>query len=108
MAKRRSHSFARSSDSSLQRIEQKMIISKARLLVPFLFLLTLPVFSQGEEYLFPIVKNKRVGYIDRTGKVRVEPQFADGWKFSEGLACVVTMDGLSGFIDVTGKLVIPS
>ncbi len=46
------------------------------------------------------------GYIDRTGKVVIIPQFEKAWQFSEGLA-VVSMGGKKGYIDKTGKVVIP-
>jgi hypothetical protein len=58
--------------------------------------------------LFVIIVNDKRGYIDRTGKVLIEPQFQGANKFSEGLA-VVTVGGVGykeGYIDRTGKLVI--
>lgn len=55
--------------------------------------------------LFPIVKNGKTGYIDRSGRVVIRPQFDDGWRFSEGLA-PVSIDGDWGYIDKTGRMVI--
>jgi hypothetical protein len=49
----------------------------------------------------------RWGYIDRTGKVKIAPQFQRAEEFSEGLAPVV-VNGRWGFIDVSGSLVIPA
>jgi hypothetical protein len=46
------------------------------------------------------------GYIDRTGKVLVEPQFDSASDFSGGMACV-SIDGKYGYIDTKGKLVVP-
>ncbi len=36
--------------------------------------------------LFPIRQNQKWGYINRKGEVVVQPQFAQAWFFSEGLA----------------------
>jgi len=85
-----------------------MKIRNTGLLVAILLLFDTLVFPQSTDHLFPVVKGGYVGYIDRTGQLRVKPQFAHGWKFSDGLACVVAMDGRTGFIDVTGNVVIPS
>src|SRR5262249_42729997 len=49
---------------------------------------------------------KQWGFVDKTGKMVVQPQYDDVGDFSEGLACVVK-DGKCGFIDSTGKVVIP-
>ena len=49
--------------------------------------------------------DKGWGYIDKTGKVVIEPQFEMAGSFSEGLAGV-EIDGKSGFIDKTGQIVI--
>jgi hypothetical protein len=46
-------------------------------------------------------------YIDRTGKVALEPGLDRGWEFSEGLAAAMWKgEQLWGFIDTTGKFVI--
>ncbi|MBQ3462209.1 MAG: WG repeat-containing protein [Clostridia bacterium] len=68
--------------------------------------------------LFPFKADNLYGYIDKYGKVVIEPQFEYAGDFSEGLACVGQsksrnwgMSGLStmtyGYINTTGKLVIP-
>lgn len=56
--------------------------------------------------LIPFTKNDLVGYVDATGAVIIEPQFAQGFAFSEGLACARRGD-LFGYIDRTGQFVIP-
>jgi hypothetical protein len=45
------------------------------------------------------------GYIDKTGKTVIEPDFDDADSFSEGLASV-EIEGKRGYIDKTGKVVI--
>jgi len=55
------------------------------------------------------VQNKKVGYMDSTGKMIVTPQFLNGYDYSEGLANisqVVGKDTLWGAIDLEGKIVI--
>jgi hypothetical protein len=47
-----------------------------------------------------------VGFMDRTGKVVIPPQFNHVCQFSEGLAAVGLPDRKLGFIDLSGKLVI--
>jgi hypothetical protein len=44
------------------------------------------------------------GYIDKAGKVVIEPRFDVVGEFSEGLA-VVSIGGKWGYIDKTGKYV---
>jgi hypothetical protein len=56
--------------------------------------------------LFEVWVGDKAGYIDRTGSVVIQPQFASAYPFSEGLAAVqAEKDGLFGFIDTTGKMV---
>ena len=47
----------------------------------------------------------KYGFIDKSGKVVIEPQFDDADLFSEGLV-LVEKDGKWGFIDKSGKVVI--
>src|SRR4051812_24158111 len=66
--------------------------------------------DSGEQY-FPIRQDGKLGFIDKTGKVVITPQFdstvrEDGICFSEGLAAVLVGDKW-GYIDKTGKFVIP-
>jgi len=55
--------------------------------------------------LFRIVQNNKHGYIDRTGKIVIPPQFDDAGPFSEGLADVKIGEKW-GYVDGTGKVVI--
>src|SRR5882672_3458348 len=68
---------------------------------------------EGPGILFPVVRDHKTGYIDKTGKIVIEPQFKGyAGEFSEGLALIsIDTDGVShymkfGFIDTTGKIVI--
>jgi len=79
-------------------------------------------FSEG---LVPIESRNKWGYVDRSGRVVIQPQFEDAGDFSEGLAPVKvyseetiwcprdesgSRSGFTmkwGYIDKTGKLVIP-
>ncbi len=45
------------------------------------------------------------GYVDKTGKIIIEPKFDDADEFSEGLANV-TIGKKYGYIDKSGKIVI--
>ena len=66
----------------------------------FLICISVLAFScskQGE--------NSKYGYIDRTGKIVIKPQFDLTFSFSEGLASVKIGDKY-GYIDKTGKIVI--
>ena len=66
--------------------------------------------AQGEKpkRLFVVIVNDQRGYIDNSGNIVIEPQFAGAEDFSEGLAVVATgrnrLD--EGYIDETGKFVI--
>ena len=48
--------------------------------------------------LYKISVNNKVGYIDKTGRVIVEPQFDKAGDFSEGLAAVSILAGGGGFM----------
>ncbi len=53
-------------------------------------------------------ENRKDGYIDKTGQVRIKPQFSIARPFREGLASVRPRNTEEwGYIDKTGKMVIP-
>lgn len=56
--------------------------------------------------LLPVRLDHKWGFIDKTGKYVINPQFDDATPFADGLARV-KLGGKWGFIDKTGKLVIP-
>ena len=47
----------------------------------------------------------KYGYMDKNGKMVIEPQFEEGFEFHEGIA-IVKKDGKYGFIDKTGNFII--
>jgi hypothetical protein len=55
--------------------------------------------------LFKITVQQKVGYIDRSGKLAIAPQFLNGHDFADGLAAV-RQGGYYGFIDATGQFAI--
>ncbi|MBC8123362.1 MAG: WG repeat-containing protein, partial [Gemmatimonadaceae bacterium] len=52
-----------------------------------------------------VLSGEKYGFIDRTGKFAIEPQFDSAWGFREGLAAVKLGTGW-GYIDRTGKVVV--
>ena len=53
--------------------------------------------------------DEKWGYIDKTGKIVIQPQFSQAGTFSEGLATVLIENGTKKnyvMIDKTGKIVI--
>jgi hypothetical protein len=61
-------------------------------------------FSEGLAVVMRSADEK-FGFIDRTGKIVVEPVYDEAQKFSKGMAAV-SRDGEWGFIDKSGKVVI--
>lgn len=80
--------------------------------------LLLPFCGSAQENdsngLLPVVQNGKMGYIDKTGKITIPPQFDTSSymgipelnSFSEGLA-PVKAQGKMGYIDLAGKIVVP-
>ncbi len=54
--------------------------------------------------LFPVSVNGKWGYIDTSGKMKIEPQFDYASSFSEGLALVAMGAGSGEFITLTGEM----
>jgi hypothetical protein len=70
--------------------------------------------AQDDQKLFPIIQDNKIGYIDKTGKVIIPPEFDKGYlnegnmkaaEFSDGLA-LANLKGKFGYIDKTGVFVI--
>jgi len=69
-----------------------------------------PYYQVDREYFFyegmaMVRRNGKYGYIDKTGKEVVKPQFDFAYPFSEGLA-KVEKNGKYGFIDTKGRQVV--
>jgi hypothetical protein len=85
------------------------------LLVLFLLCAVAPVLAQScDDKLFPVVRQRKLGFIDKTGREVIPARFSDYRnvqyfpdlpKFSEGLA-PVSEQGRFGYIDCSGKFVI--
>jgi len=66
---------------------------KKRCFLFFMCLVVLTSVSYGQQKkadestpLFSIEQNGKWGFIDKTGKIVIEPKFDIAWDFSEGLA----------------------
>jgi WG containing repeat len=55
--------------------------------------------------LFPVVERGRWGYMEKTGRIAIPPQYENADPFFEGLA-QVWIGGKVGYIDTTGHFVI--
>jgi hypothetical protein len=55
--------------------------------------------------LAPVKLGDKFGYVDRTGRIAISPQFLAAYPFSEGLAWVDLGDRM-GAIDRSGKVVL--
>ena len=68
------------------------------------------IFHDGlARFQTPMGQERKYGYMDKTGRVVIPPQFSFSGHFSEGLAWVAVLKEqkwLYGFIDKTGKMVI--
>ena len=59
--------------------------------------------------LFRVRVGGKFGYIDKTGHVKIQPQFDNAGRFSEGLAAALVGDPLKGkwgYIDQTGRFAV--
>lgn len=71
--------------------------------------LTVHPLREGRRVFFN-AETEKYGYADEAGRIVIQARFDDALDFSEGLAAVMVVEGfdrLWGFIDTTGKLVIP-
>ena len=69
--------------------------------------------SPGQVQLFAVHPDGKTGFIDKTGKMVIQPQDFMAWGFQEGLALVILSNKSGdesgdkvGFIDTSGKFVI--
>ena len=77
------------------------------LIVPILLLTACEKGTTSKETTdrFLVVSGGKRGFIDKTGKLVIDPQFDGAGNFAEGLARV-SIGNKWGFIDKTGKYVI--
>jgi hypothetical protein len=62
--------------------------------------------SQKSTGLFPVMKNRQWGFINRTGQLVIQPQFPNiGW-LSEDRLPVGGKNGKWGFVDATGQVIV--
>jgi hypothetical protein len=62
------------------------------------------VFSEGHA---AVKADGRWGYIDKTGRVVIKPQFESAEPFSDGLAAVSVGVNRVGYVDTAGQVAIP-
>src|SRR5262245_4716372 len=93
----------RSTSPAYRRIPTRIVIVLGiALLAVILLALLLPARSTN---LYAVTLNGRIGYINNSGKMIVQPQFANAGRFEEGLAPVF-LNNLWGYIDTKGRVVI--
>ncbi|HEY9873583.1 MAG TPA: WG repeat-containing protein, partial [Candidatus Obscuribacterales bacterium] len=61
--------------------------------------------SRETKTLFTIAKNGKYGYIDKTGRVVIKPQFDGVWELQDGLI-KIKVGNKYGYIDKSGQVVI--
>lgn len=61
------------------------------------------IFSES---LARVKVDGKYGYIDKTGKFAIQPQFYSASDFSCGMALIMTENAMHGYIDKTGRIVI--
>lgn len=82
---------------------------KSMIFITIIFALyTISCLAQDANPFFVVIVNDKRGYMDKTGKVVIEPQFQGAGDFSEGIASVAISKGgyTEGYIDKTGKIII--
>jgi hypothetical protein len=64
--------------------------------------------SVGKVELFPVKSGDKWGYVDREGKIIINPQFAEASAFRDGKALVKSTGEKAayGYIDTSGKMII--
>jgi hypothetical protein len=71
-------------------------------------LFLIPCLAQEANPLFVVIVNDKRGFIDKTGKIVIEPQFQGANNFVEGRAVIAVSNGQYklGFIDEAGRIVV--
>jgi hypothetical protein len=81
---------------------------KTILILLFFGICSCNIINQNETKLFPVKIGEEYGYVDRDGKIVINPQFAEAGLFRNGVAIVKSSGkkGLYGYIEESGKYVI--
>jgi hypothetical protein len=61
--------------------------------------------SEADMELYPVIQNGKWGYIDKSGKMKIQPQYDCAWDFSDDMACV-QVGLLRGYINTKGEMVL--
>lgn len=90
----------------------KIICDFAFVMSIMIIIVCIPSFSvqakeQNPLYSYVDSKTDLCGFVDKNGKVVIDPAYDTVCDFSDGLAAVQNSDGKWGFIDKTGKVVVP-
>ena len=66
-------------------------------------------YSEIPEDIFPVEDSETglIGFVDKNIEYQIEPKYYRAYNFSNGLALVINKDELWGYVDSTGKEVIP-
>ncbi|WP_338815633.1 WG repeat-containing protein (plasmid) [Bernardetia sp. Wsw4-3y2] len=70
-------------------------------------LLTFSTSFAQDSLLYPAIKNKKYGFIDKTGTFIIEPQYDKTFYFKENGLATVQKDDKYGFINKNNEVIIP-
>ena len=92
---------------------RRLIIVASALLCGWVFLVagcgssdaTVATVTAETSGLYPVSVDGKWGFIDKTGTIKIQPQYEFAMPFSEGLA-MVRLNGKWGYIDTSGTMVI--
>ena len=80
-------------------------IAAGLVLIALLVYAGIRAFGANTANLYPVQVNGKFGYINRSGKMAIQPQFDDAQEYAGGFAAV-SMGKRWGYVDTQGKLVI--
>src|SRR6478672_10570160 len=86
------------------RLEKKKLATIAGLVL-VLTIIVLATTNRASQGIFPVRVNGKYGFIDHSGKLKLQPQFDNAGEFKNGRA-PVQMGAAWGYVDSTGKLVV--
>jgi hypothetical protein len=62
------------------------------------------IFADDSMELFPLQMKEKYGFINRSGKIIIDPQYEYASNFSEGFAAIIDETGKYGFINNLGEI----